>query len=176
MGVRSKSSVGFSLFEVVIAVGIFAGAITVMLGLLPSMMRQSARAAETHRALGLPDPIRAELMRIARTGGFDALAARIGMLAVPVPETLMLTARADATVVQALDYQPPPAGERIPEGERYFLIEAWRFADPPLAFDVAGAALLLQVRVSWPYHVPNSTAITSVADREQITFNLALRR
>lgn len=176
MRFRSRATTGFSLFEVVIAVGIFALAISVMIGLLPSLTRQSATAIETQNALRLPDAVRSELERVAIAGGFDALAARVSTLASPVPDTLELIAIHDASAVQSLDYQPPPAEEQIGIDDRYFLIEAWKFPDAPLAFESAGASLALHVRVSWPYHLPNSAVTTLLANREQLTFNLALRR
>lgn len=164
------------MFEVVIAVGVFAAAITVMIGLLPSLTRQSATSNETQDALRLPDAVRSELDRIGIAGGFDGLAAQIATLASPVPGTLELVATRDASVVQSSGYQPPPVGEQIGADDRYFLIEAWRFPAPPLAFESAGATLALHIRVSWPYRLPNVTSATPLASREQFTFNLVLRR
>ena len=171
-----QSTTGFSLFEVVIAVGIFAVAITVMIGLLPSLTRQSATSVETQNALRLPDAVRSELERVAIAGGFDALAARVSTLASPVPDTLEFIATRDASAVQSLDYQPPPVDEQIGTDDRYFLVEVWKFADAPLAFDSEGASLAIHVRVSWPFRLPNSASVTLLASREQLTFNLALRR
>lgn len=171
-----KSANGFSLFEVVIAVGIFTAAITVMIGLLPSLTRQSAASIETQNAVRLPDAVRSELERLATAVGIDALAARASTLVSPVPETLALVATRDASGVQSFDYQPPPVDEIIRVDDQYFLVEIWKFADSPLKFESDGASLLLHVRVSWPYHLPNSAIVTSLASREQFTFNLALRR
>jgi len=176
MRFQFRATTGFSLFEVVIAVGIFAVAITVMIGLLPSLTRQSATSIETQNALRLPDAVRSELVRVATAGGFDALAARVNTLASPVPDTLKLIATRDASAVQSLDYQPPSADEQIGTDDRYFLVETWRFADAPLAFDSEGASLALHVRVSWPYRLPNSASVTPLVSRAQLTFNLALRR
>ncbi len=164
------------MFEVVVAVGIFIAAMTVMVGLMPALARQSGRVSDTQAALRLPDAVRVELTRVAIAGGFDVLAAQTQVLSAPMPDTLKLVATRNALMVQALDYQPPPADRRMSVDEQYFLIETWRFSDAPLAFDGAGAALLLHVRVSWPYHLPNSATITSLADREQVTFNLSIRR
>jgi hypothetical protein len=176
MRARFKSDPGFSLFEVVIAVGIFAAAVTVMVGLLSPLTRQSTTALEIQNALHLPDAVGAELERVAIAGGFDALAAQVSALSSPAPETLGLVARRDALMAQSLDYQPPPAGERIAEDGQYFRIEVWKYADSPLGFEAGGASISFHVRISWPYHLPNSASVTSLASREQVTFNLALRR
>jgi len=171
-----RSAVGFSLVEVIMAVGIFATAVAVMLALLPALTRQAASSADTLTALQLPDALRVELQRMATAGGFDALAGQTKPMTVPLPDTLTLVASRDATRVQALNYLPPSAGEQIGEAERFFLVEVWSFSQAPLAFDSSGAVLALHLRVSWPYRFPGSTAPTSLADREQVTFNLALNR
>lgn len=171
-----KSPRGFSLFEVVIAVGIFALAISVILALLPGLAAQAAGSAETMAALRLPDAVRLELQRAVTVGGLDALAGRTTPMASPLPATLTLAAARDATRVQTLNYLPPAVAGRIAEAEQYFLIEVWSFSPTPLAFDPAGAGLALYARVSWPYRTPNSNTPTPPAEREVIVFSLALER
>ena len=172
---RSKIS-GFSLVEVIIAVGIIVTAVSVLLALLSVMARQSASPADTLTALRLPDALRAELERVAAVGGFETLAGQTRPMAAPGPDTLMLAAARDSTRVQALNYQPPPVAEQMVADEQYFLIEVWSFNQAPLAFDPGGAVLALHVRVSWPYHIPGSASATSPADREQLAFNLGINR
>jgi hypothetical protein len=167
---------GFSLLEVVIAVGVFAGAVSVMLGLLPFLARQAGTTADSMTATQLPDAIRLELQRVGSTGGFEALAGQCSPLGVPLPATFTLVADRSAQRVQTLDYLPPAGGERISPAARYFVIEVWRHDTEPLVFAPGTHLLALQVRVSWPYHLPGTTAATMLADREQITFNLALYR
>jgi len=173
---QERPAPGFSLVEVIIAVGIFALAVSVMLALLPGLARQAASAAETLAALRLPDAVRLELQRVATAGGFDALASRTIPMTLPLPATLTLVAARDATQVQTLDYLPPSWAGQIVEAEHYFLIEVWSFSAAPLVFDPAGAGLALQVRVSWPYRTPNSPAPTPLAEREVVTFSLSLLR
>lgn len=173
--VRVRNS-GFSLLEVLIAVGIFSVAVSVILGLLPALTRQSAASADTLNALRLPDALRVELQRMAVAGGFDALAGETRPLATPLPDACRLVATRDAARLHALNFQPPPALEQIDEGAQYFLIEAWSFPAAPLAFDAGRAVLALHVRVSWPYRIPTLSTVIPLADREQITFNVALSR
>ena len=167
---------GFSLIEVIIAVGIFAAAVAVMLGLLPSLTRQAAASADTMTVLRLPDVVRTELQRVATAGGFDALAGQTKPMATPLPATLNLAASRDATRVQSLGYQLPSSADQIVQSEQYFMVEVWSFNQAPLAFDPGGAVLALHVRVTWPYFTPGSTTATPLADREQVTYNLALNR
>lgn len=166
----------FSLLEVIIAVAIFAGAVSLLLGLLPGLTRQSAVSADTLTALRLPDALRVELTRMARAGGFDALANEAKPLATLLPDTCLLVATRDGARLHALLYQLPPAADQIAEDSRYFLIEVWRFGDAPLAFDPRGALLALHGRVSWPYRIPGTLAITPATARERVTFNVTLAR
>ena len=167
---------GFSLVEVIVAVGIFAAAVTVILALLAPLSRQAATSADMLTALRLPEGIRTELQHLAATGGFDAFAGQARPLAAPLPATLALAASRDATRVQSLNYLPPAGADQIAFGEQFFLIEVWSFSQAPLAFDPGGTVLALHVRVSWPYFTPGSPSATPLADREQVTFALSLNR
>ena len=176
MGSRRHTLGGFSLLEVIIAVGIFGAAVTVMLGLLPALTRQAGTTADTLAVVRLPDGVRLELQRVAAVGGFVALVGRTTPMLAPLPPTLTLAAGREATRVQALDYLPPITADLLPVGHRYFHIEVWRFTEAPLAYDPGGGVLALHVRVSWPYFTPGSASATPLIDREQVTFNLALDR
>jgi hypothetical protein len=167
---------GFSLMEVVIAVGIFGATMTVLLGLLPFLVRQAGTTADSLAAVRLPDAVRLELQRVVSLGGLDALAGPSRPLAAPAPATLALLSDRKASRVQTADYLPPAGADRIPAAEQYFLIEVWRFPAGPLAYVAGGNLLALHVRVSWPYQLPGATMPTAPRDREQISFNLALCR
>jgi len=166
----------FSLLETVIAVGIFAIAIAAILGLLPSITRQAGRSSGILVSSHLPDAILTELQRMVAAGGFDAVAAQAAPLGTPPPATCRLVADHEGSRIHALDFQPPPATDQLEAGAQYFLIEAWTFPAAPLAFEPDGAVLALHVRVSWPYRVPGSSGTTSISDRDQLSFNLALNR
>jgi len=166
----------FSLVEVVIAVGVFAVAVCAMLGLLPALARQSSISDDTLAAAGLTNAVQTELERIVAIGGLDALASQTGPLAMPLPETCLLAATRDGSRLHSLNYLPPASPDVIAEDLQYFLIEAWSFAELPLAFESNSTVLMLHVRVCWPYHIPFSLTATPAADRAQITFNLILHR
>lgn len=166
----------FSLFEVIIAVGIFGAAITIMLSLLPALVASAAKTNDTLVAVRLPDAVGLELQRVALSGGFDALASQISRIADPLPATLTLAADRALERVQTLDYLSLIASEQIPAASRYFLIEVWRFTSPPLEYNAHGAGLAVQVRVSWPFFIPGADTATPLSEREQFVFNLALNR
>ncbi|MBI2515404.1 MAG: prepilin-type N-terminal cleavage/methylation domain-containing protein [Opitutae bacterium] len=173
---RPRLRCAFSLIEVVIAVGIFALAVTTALALLPALTRQSGDTTDALTAQRLPDRIRVELQRLATSGGFDALANRVPVMTAPLTGGLELAAAHDGAKLHSVGYLPPALSEQLPLAEQYFAVEVWRFAQPPLAYDSSAAVLALYVRVSWPYRTPASSAPTALADRQQLTCVVSLRR
>lgn len=172
----ARPTPGFSLIEVAIAVGLFAAVVTVALALLPALARRAGDATDALTAQRLPDGIRLELRRLAASGGFDALATRVPVMAAPLAGGLELVAARDGLKVYSTDYLPPAPAGQLPAEEQYFVVEFWRFASSPLAYDSAAAVLPLYVRVSWPYHVPGSAAPVALPDRQQLAFVLSLSR
>jgi type II secretory pathway pseudopilin PulG len=171
---KIRQSRGFSLIEVIIAAGIFAGTVAVIVALLAALVRQTAEAAESLAARRLPDAVQVELERLA-TRGFENLAGQIPLMASPLNDGLPLVAARDVADVQSLTYQRPAAG-RISPDEQYYLIECWRFSDEPLRFDAAKAFLALHVRVSWPYRLPGSAVPVASANRSELTFAVSINR
>lgn len=176
MPISRRSFRAFSLIEVIIAVGVFAVAVVVILALLPPLSRQAADSADALVAQSLPDCVRVELARLATGGGFDALANRLPVMVSPLADGLLLVAARDARRLYSADYLPPPAVGRLLQMEQYFFVEVWRFNQPPLRFDPAAAVLAVYVRVSWPYQNPGAMTATPLASRSQLTFTVSLNR
>lgn len=167
-------SSGFSLVEVIIAAGLFAASVTVVLALLPSLARQGAASVDSLAAQRLPDALRAELMRLGAVS-FDALAGQVPVMNGPLADGLAFVADREATRLRSLDYLPPVA-EQLSADEQYFLVECWRFPNEPLRFEGSKAFLALAVRVSWPYRLPGTTAPVPAQSRHELVFTLALNR
>jgi len=176
MNRMANSFRAFSLIEVIIAVGVFAVAVVVILALLPSLSRAAADSADTLVAQSFSDSIQVELTRLATSGGFDALANRIPEMSAPLVDGMDLIAARDGRRLYSPNYLPPSVAGQLPEAERYFLMEIWRFSAPPLRFDPTAAVLPVYVRVSWPYWNPGATSATPSSVRSQHTFVVSLRR
>lgn len=170
---RFRQSRGFTLMEVIIAVGLFVTAVTVVLGLIAGLSRQGTEANDALTAQRLPEPLKVELSRLASTG-LDSLADRLPMMASPLAGGLTFAAARGAARVDSLEYLPAP--DPIPTGEQYYLVECWKFPSEPLRFDGQKTFLALYVRVSWPYRLPGATAPTALPDRNHVTFTLSLNR
>ena len=163
----------FSLVEVIIAVGLFATSVTVVIALLPALTRHGAITQDTLAVQRLPDALKVELSRLAAAGGFDALANQAPLIG--SSGGLAFVATRDVARLHCRDYRPPAAG-KISETEQYFLVECWRFADEPLRYDAQKHFLALTVRLSWPYRIPGSAVPTAETARTQATFTVSLTR
>jgi prepilin-type N-terminal cleavage/methylation domain-containing protein len=172
---QSIRHAAFSLIEVVVAIGIFAVAVTAMLALLPALTRQAAEVDDALAAQRLPDGIRIELQRLAR-GNFDALATAIPVMTAPLDNGLLLVAARNGTRLHSVNHLPPPTNQQLSPEEQYFAVEVWRFDHAPLAYDPTGAVLPLYARVSGPYRVPGAATPTALSDRYQLTFTLVINR
>jgi len=168
-----RSTRAFTLLEVIIAVGLFGTAVTVVIGLIAGLAKQGTESDDVLTAQQLPESIKAELARLA-SPGLHSLADRVPVMALPMTGGLALAAARDAARVDSLEYLP--VAEPIPADEQYYLVECWRFPSEPLRFDGQKAFLALYVRVSWPYRVPGVAAPTALAERNQVTFTLSLNR
>ena len=166
---------GFSLIEVIIAVGIFAASVTVILALLPGLTRQAADATDTLTAQRLPDAVQLELERLSASGGFDGLRTTVPALNTSVADGLAMVASRDGARLHSMAYLPPVSTAVIPQGEQYFAIELWQFTSGQLAHD-SNTVLPVLVRVSWPYWSPGTAVATPLANRQQLTFTIALKR
>lgn len=168
-----RSTRAFTLLEVIIAVGLFATAVTAVIGLIAGLSQQGMDSNDVLTAQQLPEPLKVELSRLASTG-LENLADRVPVMASPMTGGLALAAARDAARVDSLEYLP--VAKPIPADEQYYLVECWKFPSEPLRFDGQKAFLALYVRVSWPYRLPGAAAPTAAADRNQVTFTLSLNR
>lgn len=171
----SAKHTGFSLIEVVVAAGIFAVAVTVMLALLPALTRQSVESADALVAQGLPDRLRVEMKRLA-ANDFSGLTGAIPVMGTPLDNGLLFVASRDGSRLHSANHLPPATSQSLPQEQRYFAIEAWQFSQGTLQFDATASVLVVHVRVSWPAYNPGSTTPTPLADRSQFTFTIAINR
>lgn len=157
----------------VIAVAIFAGAVTVLLALLASTLRDSSDAADVQTALRLPGAVEVALRETAAREGLPALAARIPLMDASADRGYLLVATREGEFVRLAG----AASGGAPLRGEYYLIDVRRFAAGPLAFDAARTVLPLHMRVSWPYRVLVPEGLADPVPSEQrryVTFNLGL--
>lgn len=162
---------GFSLIEVVVATGLVAVSVVVVLGLLTNLSGQSTDAADRQTAVQMPETVTVELCRLAGQWGVDGLASVIPVMSGGTDEGLLLVASRDGTHLRIAD--------AAADSDQYFLLEVRRFSAGPLAFTPEMAALPLTIRVSWPYR-PGSPAgllpAVAAGNRHFFNFNLAVTR
>ncbi len=164
----------FSLVEVVIATGIFAASVTVIIALLPALARQSGESVDSLAAQRLPDLLRTELNRLG-AAGVDTLAGQIPVMPATLADGFALVADREVARLHSRDYLPPATGQLV-SAEQYFLVECWRFPDEPLRFDPAKGFLAVMVRVSWPHRLPGASTPVATEARQEFVFTVAINR
>ena len=163
---------GFSLIEVVIAIAIVAGGVTVILGLLPAMAQKASDSADTHTALRMAGGVMAQLKAEA-DGGFDTLVGSIPVMQANPDVGRQYGAEREGSDIRLVSTAPADANGQ------YFLIVVRKYGSGPLAYDGQGVLLNVNVVVSWPYRVPSASGLThasTAVERRSVTYNLALNR
>ncbi len=162
---------GFSLVEIVVALGIFATAILVIVGLLASNVQATNRTVETEIASRLTDTIRAELQRygyakvasgLSGTNPIYLVGTRDGARVLPTGEDASnppVTGNPVATPLAAENKLQTDSTPGTPPGiayrDRYFLVEVSAASKPPKpATANAETAFPVIVEVYWPYRLP----------------------
>jgi|GEM_PF-3513693 len=158
---------GFSLVEVVIAVGVFALGVGAILGLLPGVLREQERAEAALVALRMPDAIQSELRAIAG-GEVAGLRARLAGSEGETSGALRLVANRDGEV---------RAWSSGDVGEQYFLVELYSFPGDSGPGRMT-TAVAIRARVSWPFRVGvgDVRIETPEAQREKVEFNVVVAR
>ena len=175
-----QRAAGFSLIEVILAIGVFALTIVAVIGLLGPISQQVQDLQDTRAANRLPPPIREELNRL----GFDYFvninASGVASVRAGLSESspVVLFGNEDGTIVsigQEVDSSAPP----IPEAARYFLIEVFLAAPingpENLSYDTdpPDAHIAFRVEISWPYNArtgPGDDNFEPVAEEDRRNF------
>ncbi len=124
----------FSLIEIVIALGVVAGGVAVILALLPSLIRQNEESTDLQTALRLPDSIES-LLYAEMNGAFPG----------NIPQGQILVAGKEGSNLRPKNLLNTPA---LPA---YFYIEVSSFETGELAYQPGRPVLPLKVTVAWPY-------------------------
>ncbi len=183
---------GFSLVEVIVAIGLVAIVLVALLAAFGPAARSAAAADDTQVAARLAGNIQLELERLQAELGLEGLAAAVPPAGSATP--LLLVATRDGQRVLRADGAAPAADHALNElalpgiarRDRYFLAEVTQQLDLPYA---AGAGFLaVSVRVQWPYRLPagpptpgaarpddDPSREVPVGERNWVVFNFALR-
>ncbi len=178
----------FSLVEVVVALGIFATAIIVIVGLLAANTQATSRTIEAETAARLADTIRTELQRY----GYDNVAAGV---TAAVPRVFLVATRDGSRVLPTNEDSEGNDGGRpallaegnletattpgnppgIAQRDRYFHVSvrrlvpnpagATKLTSPTAATAADEAVFPVVIEVTWPHRTPNGpSAATTTTD------------
>lgn len=156
---------GFSLVEVVVALGVFSGAILVVIGLSSPLQRRVSGALDAEIAGNLVKNVESEIRRI----GYSNLMASplLPRLSAGASDPLFLYATADGNrVLLDIDAEKSlstgnPRG--MAERDRYFRIRVISEHSP----DANAGWLSLRADVSWPYRIPAGPPTHDAASADQ---------
>ncbi|MDD2765677.1 MAG: prepilin-type N-terminal cleavage/methylation domain-containing protein [Opitutaceae bacterium] len=154
---------GFTLVEVVVAIGILALMLIAGLGLLAVSARSGGDGFDADATVRLGENVQGELERLKHGADLAGLAAIIPPSGAATP--LRLVATRDGRRVLRCDGAAPaadralddPAQPGIAVRDRYYLLEVEQQLDLPYVPDAG--FLAVSVRVTWPYQVPTGPAV-----------------
>jgi type II secretory pathway pseudopilin PulG len=192
MNARRPARSGFSLVEVIVAIGLVAVVLIALLAAFGPMARSAGNAADAQVAGRLAGNIQLELERLQAELGLEGLAAAVPPAGSAAPLLLVATRdgqrvlRADGAALATDHALNEPALPGIARRDRYFVAEVTQQLDLPY---VAGAGFLaVSVRVQWPYRQPvgpptpgatrpeaDPSREVPVEERNWMVFNFALR-
>jgi hypothetical protein len=153
---------GFSLIEVLIAIGIFAFSIVAVVAMLGATSVATSEAIESSTAARIADGVRAELNQY-NPGQLDGLTNNPN-------DPLILYATRDGERVRLgravgggqipANASLDPAGGNLPgiaQRDRFFEIEVVQL-DDNLRYDTSKSFIGLSVKVKWPHQLPQGPA------------------
>lgn len=198
-----RSLQGFSLVEVVLAVGIFAFVIVAVMGLIGPTTRSIADIEHRDVAASLGTTILLELRRVSQGQDFDAFGTQIPA-ATANPNYISLVASADGSVVRLFNEDNPDdptldvnnaLDEPVPgihNRDRFFLIRVSRLVMDGVDSDDDLEFIPVVAQIFWPLQVPTGAApppdhqetdlgavgtyrVVSPSQRTSTNFNLVIR-
>ena len=181
---------GFSLIEVVVAVGIFAVAISIVIGLLAPTAKSVAETIDTNTANRVTSAINSKLQSLGyttvQTKLFTSTFSPDTVAIAPTPDTKLLFANKAGDKVG--DVNDPIWGGPNNHAEKFFEVMLIRTPSAVLsATDSAtttnASFVVFTVRLTWPAYLPDSSGLptttvppTPHAQRSVFLFNAAVAR
>lgn len=172
-GPRSRKR-GFSLVEIVLAVGIFAITIVAVVGLLSPTLQRVAEATELATVNRMSEMVSSEVQRL----GFGFLANTVDDGSTNwVPEVFFVSQQGDVIAVgvnftdriptEPFDFKTTT--HTFDPTEAYFAVDIRRHgADLNPGNDSQRAAIAYQMRIVWPAYLPNAQQAQTNAQQAQI--------
>jgi hypothetical protein len=158
----------FSLVEVIVAIGLVAGALLAILGLLAATTSSTAESEDAQGIASLGGSIQCELERLKNSIGLASLAGLVPAGGSATP--LRLVGTRDCLRVLCVDPVDPaanrplsdPALPGIAERDRFFLVELTRV--PDLEAAVESGFIAVSARCTWPCELPTGPATPGASE------------
>lgn len=154
---RRLSWAAFSLVEVVIALGIFATGVIVIIALISSSASRSRESMDSKVAYGMAERIRSEVISNAGTA--------LPTLSSGTPLQLVGSRDGDDVRVDTNDGR-----------DAYFLIEVAPATATELLRDPSRGTIGAEINVAWPYRPPGAATASNTTARNSVHYQLLIRR
>lgn len=146
--IRYPSARAFSMIELVVALGICAISLVALTGLLARAARETGTVSEAATVQRVFAGVRAE---VAISGASAVIEALVDG-AEPATDANALFANRSANEIGS--------ASQLPADERFFAIVFERDVDlSPAAADTDAGFIAFQVRIEWPYRLPDGTPV-----------------
>ena len=156
----NKRNKGFSLAEVVVAVGIFAFSIVGIVGFMGAMGKQASDVVETDDAARFVEVIQSELQRMVdRSGSYSGVTSLFGRDIFATRGSAILSTQ-----------------ETLGNGERFFQITLERNEMlSPGGEDGNSGFLAMMMKLKWPAYLPNGKEVPD-QDRNVMLIPVSVHR
>jgi len=159
---------GFSLVEVVVAIGLAAVSLVAVLGLLAATTHSAAELSDAQGSASLGESIQCELDCLKDSFGLAGFTQLVppGGSAVP----LCFVGTRDGLRVRCIETADPAANRSLGDSalpgianrDRYFLIEVTRLPEWETTADLG--FVVVNARCTWPYELPLGPATPGVSE------------
>ncbi len=174
----NRNRLGFSLVEVVVAVGIFALAIVGVIGLLAPTARNIADVADSDAATRVTSAIQAALQQsVSSSGtGFTALGNTLQVPAANASPTYNFYATRDGRVV---GQDAAFTAAALTNADKFFefaLLRNTALSGSNSSGDASAGFLAFSISLRWPAYLPNGTQVTDDSQKNVMIVSAAITR
>jgi prepilin-type N-terminal cleavage/methylation domain-containing protein len=170
---------GFTLVEVIVALGITAIGVTAVVGLLAALTRMTAELKQRGQAVQLGDAIAVELRRLRDASTNDPERDPLDVLADRIPPSgsanpLRLVASGDGLRFVA-EADLDQMGDGFPPRDRIFLVELRRKTGA-LTYAADAGFLAVTATVRWPYERLSAESVATPSAASFVVLNVGVAR
>ncbi len=155
---------GFSLIEVILALGILSIALLIVFGIFTPFLNRTGEVIEATKVDRIADLITAEIQALEYNEVISILNQNVGLFANRSGDTLVLKT-------------DPQLEQKLPEVDRFYAVSLSRNIDlSPVGKDGTAGFVAFQIRIERLFHAPDGNLLDNQLDNTLAIFNTAKTR